>query len=72
MKRLGVADVIQKSDYTPSRVTRKLRKMLDEPELTEKARAVAEQLRGEDGVKTACDALEGLYAKNRQATTQAP
>jgi hypothetical protein len=27
---------------------------------------VAEQLRGEDGVKTACDALEALYAKSRQ------
>ncbi len=63
MKRLGVAKVIQKSDYTPRKVTRKLRKMLDDPEFAEKAHAVAEQLRGEDGVKTACDALEGLYAK---------
>jgi rhamnosyltransferase subunit B len=66
MKRLGVAGVIQKSSYTASKVTRKLRKMLDEPELAEKANAVAEQLRGEDGVKTACDALEALYAKTRQ------
>ena len=63
MKRLGVAQVIQKSSYTPKKVTRKLRKMLDDPELAEKASAVAEQLRGEDGVKSACDALEALQAR---------
>jgi rhamnosyltransferase subunit B len=67
MKRLGVARVIQKSSYTPGDVTEKLRKMLNDPELAEKALAVLDQLRGEDGVKTACDALEGLYAKTRQA-----
>jgi rhamnosyltransferase subunit B len=67
MKRLGVAKVIQKADYTPKEVTRKLRTMLDDPALAQKAHAVAEQLRGEDGVKTACDALEALYTKSRQA-----
>jgi rhamnosyltransferase subunit B len=67
MKRLGVAKVIQKADYTPEEVTRKLRTMLDDPALAQKAHAVAEQLRGEDGVKTACDALEALYTKSRQA-----
>ena len=64
MKRLGVAKVIQKASYTPKKVIRKLRKMLDDPKLAGKARAVAEQLQGEDGVKTACDALEGLYAQD--------
>ena len=64
MKRLGVAQVIQKASYTPKKVTSKLRKMLEDPRIAEKARAVAEQLRGEDGVKTACDALEALYAKS--------
>jgi len=68
MKRLGVAKVIQKASYTPKKVTRKLRKMLDEPTLAQKASAIAEQLRHEDGVKTACDALEELYAKTRLAT----
>jgi UDP:flavonoid glycosyltransferase YjiC (YdhE family) len=66
MKRLGVAKVIQKADYTPEKVTRKIRKMLDDPSLAEKARTVAEQLRGEDGVKTACDALEALHAKTER------
>ena len=68
MKRLGVAKVIQKSSYTPKKVIGKLREILDEPELAEKARIVAEQLRGEDGVKTACDALEALYARSRSSS----
>jgi UDP:flavonoid glycosyltransferase YjiC (YdhE family) len=68
MKRLGVAKVIQKSGYTPKKVTKKLRAMLDDPDLAEKSRAVAESMRGENGVKTACDALEALHAKSRNAT----
>jgi rhamnosyltransferase subunit B len=68
MKRLGVAKVIQKSDYEVKNVTRKLRMMLEDPELAQKATAVAEQLRGEDGVKTACDALEALYARSRSSS----
>ena len=70
MKRLGVAKVIQKSSYTPKKVTRKLRKILDDPRIAAKALAVAEQLRGEDGVKMACDALEALYAKARLAAKE--
>ena len=61
MKRLGVAKVIQKAKYTPEKVTRKLRKIFDDPGLARKAQEIAEQVRKEDGVKTACDALEGLY-----------
>ena len=64
MKRLGVAKVIQKANYTPGKVTRKLRKILDDPGLAEKARAVAAQMNCEDGVKTACDALEALLARS--------
>ena len=63
MKRLGVAKVIQKASYKPKKVTRKLRKILEDPGIANKARAVAKQMRGEDGVKTACDALEALYAR---------
>jgi UDP:flavonoid glycosyltransferase YjiC (YdhE family) len=67
MKRLGVAKVIQKADYTPKNVANKIGKILDDPSLAQKAHAVAEQLRGEDGVKTACDALEGLYQRRRSS-----
>lgn len=62
MRRLGVARTIEKSDYTVERVARKVRALLDEPEFAENARKAAEQIAREDGVKTACDALEALSA----------
>lgn len=65
MRRLGVARTIEKSDYTAERVARKVRALLDEPEFAERAAKVAAQLAREDGVKTACDALEALHAKTR-------
>jgi len=37
--------------------------MLAEPSLAEHATNVARQVNREDGVKTACDALEALHAK---------
>jgi UDP:flavonoid glycosyltransferase YjiC (YdhE family) len=61
MRRLKVARVIQKSNYTPLRVARRLKAMLAEPRFLRRAQSVAQQLRHEDGVKTACDALEQLY-----------
>jgi rhamnosyltransferase subunit B len=67
MKRLGVAKVIQKPAYTAGQVVRKLRLMFEDHELEQRARTVAEEMRGEDGVKTACDALEGLYESTRGA-----
>ena len=60
MRRMGVARVIQRSSYKPWRVARKAKAMLAEPEFDERARGVAEEVAEEDGVKTACDALEKL------------
>ncbi|MGD0893788.1 MAG: glycosyltransferase [Terracidiphilus sp.] len=65
MRRLGVARVIQRGDYTPMRVARKLKAMLAEPHFALRAAEVAQMLRHEDGVKTACDALEGLVRRTR-------
>lgn len=65
MQRLGVAEVIQKASYTPGQVVKKLKKIMDTPELAARARTVAQQMRGEDGVRRACNALEELYAKTR-------
>jgi UDP:flavonoid glycosyltransferase YjiC (YdhE family) len=65
MRRLGVARVIQRGDYTPMRVARKLKAMLAEPHFALRAAEVAQMLRHEDGVKTACDALEGLFRRTR-------
>jgi len=68
MKRLGVAKVIQKAKYTPERVTRKLNKICEDSGIERTAREVAEELRKEDGVRTACDALEALHARSSAAT----
>jgi UDP:flavonoid glycosyltransferase YjiC (YdhE family) len=65
MLRLKVARVIQRGKYTPSRVARKLKKMLAEPLLAMRAASVAQQLAKEDGVRAACDALEELYQHSR-------
>ena len=65
MMRLKVAQVIERGDYEPPQVTRVLRSMLADPALAEQAESVAGQLANEDGVGTACDALEELYKNSR-------
>jgi UDP:flavonoid glycosyltransferase YjiC (YdhE family) len=60
MRRLGVARVIQRSNYKPWRVARRLRAMLANPKYDARARVAAEEVARENGVKTACDALEQL------------
>jgi len=66
MRRLKVAKSIAKKRYTPARVARRLKAMLAKPILWQRSALVAEQLRHEDGVKTACDALERLHANTRK------
>lgn len=65
MRRLGLSSTMQKSAYKPARVVRHLTRMLATPELATQARYVAQQLAREDGVKTACDALESLHARTQ-------
>jgi rhamnosyltransferase subunit B len=67
MKRRKVARVIQRASYTPSRVARTLRAMLDEPSYAERAQSLAQELACEDGVRNACDALEELQQKTHAA-----
>ena len=65
MMRLKVARVMQRGNYTPMRVARRLRSMLADPLLARGAESVAQQLSHEDGVGAACDALEELYKNSR-------
>jgi rhamnosyltransferase subunit B len=65
MRRLGVARVIQRENYTPARAAKKLKGMLDEPEFAARAVEVAEQLKSEDGVRSACNALEELGRRKK-------
>jgi UDP:flavonoid glycosyltransferase YjiC (YdhE family) len=61
VRRLKVGRVIQRKNYLPVRVARKLAAMLDEPKFARRAAQVAHMLAAEDGVGSACDALEELY-----------
>ena len=65
MRRLKVARIIQKSNFTPRRVAAKLRLLLENPIYARRAQQVALRLRSEDGVKDACDALERLVQRKK-------
>ena len=65
VQRLKVARVIQRGKYTPVRVAKKLEGMLSEPLFALRAKQVAQRMEHEDGVRSACDALEELCGKTR-------
>jgi UDP:flavonoid glycosyltransferase YjiC (YdhE family) len=58
--RLGIARTIPRRRYTPGRVAAELHRLLNDPTYTRQASALAVQVRHEDGVRAACDALSGL------------
>jgi UDP:flavonoid glycosyltransferase YjiC (YdhE family) len=68
MRRMGVARVIQRAHYVPWHVARKVRAMLAEPDFEVRAREAAVEVARENGVKTACDALEALHQRKNQRT----
>ncbi len=63
MRRLKVARIIQRGNYTPVRVAHKLQLLLEEPRYARRAALIARKLAHEDGTKAACDALEELWSK---------
>jgi rhamnosyltransferase subunit B len=66
MRRLKVARIIQRSNYTPVRVARKLQLLLEEPRCARRAVLIARRLAREDGTKAACDALEELGSNSKR------
>ncbi|WP_197992883.1 glycosyltransferase [Gimesia aquarii] len=63
--RLGIARIIPQHRYTPNRAMTELRHLLENPEYSRRAKEIKEEIRKEDGVKNACDALEQLLQKSR-------
>ena len=63
MRRMGLARIIQRANYKPWRVARRVRAMLATDKYDARAREVAEEVARENGVTTACDALEDLHAR---------
>jgi len=66
--RKGISRTISRHRYTPARVAAELRRLLNDPAYERRAAEVGEQMRQEDGVQVACDALEGVL----EATSQKP
>jgi rhamnosyltransferase subunit B len=58
--RLGIARTIARPRYTPTRAAAELRRLLDNPVYSRRALEVGKQVRQEDAVRAACDALTGL------------
>jgi rhamnosyltransferase subunit B len=58
--RLGIARTVPVWRYTSNRAAAELQHLLDSPRYGQRASEVADQVRQEDGVRAACDALEAL------------
>jgi UDP:flavonoid glycosyltransferase YjiC (YdhE family) len=60
LTRMGVARMIYRRRYTAARAAAELERLLDDPGYARRAAEVQERIKPEDGVRTACDALERL------------
>jgi UDP:flavonoid glycosyltransferase YjiC (YdhE family) len=58
--RLGIARTVSKGRYTPHRAAAELRRLLENPAYLQRASEVGAQIGQENGVETACNALETL------------
>jgi rhamnosyltransferase subunit B len=65
MRRLGVAGVIRRENYTAERAARRIRRILGHPRFAERAAEVGEEMRRENGLAHVCDALETLVRQKR-------
>lgn len=59
-RRIGVAKMIGRNEYTADSAARALRNILGDPTYAEKAAAAGEIVRSEGGASAACDAIEKL------------
>lgn len=58
VRRLGVAKVVQRKNYTAERAARMLSGLLADPRYSQRASDVERELNAENGLETACNALE--------------
>lgn len=61
--RLGVGRSLSRARYTAGRAAEELRRLLEDPAYARRAEEAGRRVRAEDGVSTACDAIEGLLRK---------
>jgi UDP:flavonoid glycosyltransferase YjiC (YdhE family) len=55
---LGTSRTISRDHYSASQVVKELRELLENPDYAAKAKEVGHIIQGENGVGTACDAIE--------------
>lgn len=60
VSRLGAGRTLARRRYTPTAAARELRVLLEDPAFAARAGEVGRQVRSEDGVGTACDAIDSL------------
>lgn len=60
VRRLGIAGVIRRDAYTAERAARRIRRILRHPRFAARAAEIGAEVRQEDGLRHACDALEAL------------
>lgn len=60
-ERLGVARTIKRTDYNAVTAAAELKPLLNNPKYTERATNIGQQIQSENGVKTACDAIEARF-----------
>jgi rhamnosyltransferase subunit B len=58
VRRLGVARVIARREYSGARAANELRRLVTQPKYAEQATAIGRIVRAEDGVASACNAIE--------------
>jgi rhamnosyltransferase subunit B len=68
-QRLGIARILSRKRYRADNVERELRMLLAYEQYSVRAIKVAEAMRAEQGVKTACDALEQWFESTRPSTS---
>jgi UDP:flavonoid glycosyltransferase YjiC (YdhE family) len=60
VRQLGVAKVVQRKNYNAERAARMISGLLDNSRYTERAIKVQQEMVAENGIETACNALENL------------
>ena len=62
VERLGAGIHLPRREYTGDAATAALERLLREPSFSERAMRVGEQIRAEDGLTSACDAIDSLLS----------
>ena len=68
VKRLGVARVISRKDYKPQRLTEEIDRLRSDASYSAAARDVGRLIVDENGVRSACDAIEDQFPHERSSS----